>query len=109
MRDLARLRALAWHFNVYWTAIGGPESSIFWLNQWSAFSCPEQLADIDGLQADGEKGGRHHGEPHLTLEEWIVEAVPAYFDETVGAVQTAIQDAKTAVAKRSSAPYAKPK
>jgi Cytosol aminopeptidase family, N-terminal domain len=45
----------------------------------------------------------------FTLEEWIVEAGPAYFDETVGAVQTAIQDAKTAVAKRSSDPYAKPK
>ena len=43
----------------------------------------------------------------FTLEEWIVEAGPAYFDETVGAVQTAIQDAKTAAAKRSSDPYAK--
>ena len=45
----------------------------------------------------------------FALDEWIVEAGPAYFDETVGAVQRAIQDAKTAVAKRSSDPYAKPK
>jgi len=45
----------------------------------------------------------------FTLEEWIVEAGPAFFDETVGAAQTAIKDAKTAVAKRSSNPYTKPK
>ena len=45
----------------------------------------------------------------FALDEWIVEAGPAYFDETVGAVQRAIQDAKTAVAKRSSDPYSKPK
>src|SRR5256714_10051832 len=45
----------------------------------------------------------------FTLEEWIVEAGPAYFDETVGAIQTAIQDAKTAAANRSLDPYAKRK
>jgi Cytosol aminopeptidase family, N-terminal domain len=44
-----------------------------------------------------------------TLDEWIVEAGPAFFDETVGAAQTAVKDAKAAVAKRSSKPYANPK
>jgi hypothetical protein len=41
----------------------------------------------------------------FTLEEWIVEAGPAYFDETVAAAQTAIKQAKTAADKRTAAPY----
>jgi hypothetical protein len=43
------------------------------------------------------------------LEEWIMEAGPTYFDETVAAAQKAMEEAKAAVAKRSSEPYAKPK
>src|SRR5262245_28543658 len=45
----------------------------------------------------------------FTLEEWIVEAGPAYFDETVSAAQTAIKDAKDAAAKRQTQPYGKAK
>jgi hypothetical protein len=45
----------------------------------------------------------------FTLEEWIVEAGPAYFDETVGAAQTAIKEARTAAAKRTTEPYTRPK
>ena len=45
----------------------------------------------------------------FTLEEWIVEAGPFYFDETVSAAQTAINDAKGAAAKRKGEPYGKPK
>ena len=45
----------------------------------------------------------------FTLEEWVVEAGPDYFDETVGAAQTAIKEARTAAAKRTATPYAKPK
>jgi hypothetical protein len=41
----------------------------------------------------------------FTLEEWIVEAGPAYFDETAGAVQTALKEAKTEVTKRPPNPY----
>jgi Cytosol aminopeptidase family, N-terminal domain len=45
----------------------------------------------------------------FTLEEWNVEAGQAYFDETAVAAQTAINEAKTAAAKRPSDPYTKPK
>lgn len=42
------------------------------------------------------------------LTEWIVEAGPAYFDETAVAVQTAIKDAKTFASQRSKESYRRP-
>ncbi len=41
----------------------------------------------------------------FTLEEWVVEAGPDYFDDTVKGVQKGIEDAKVAAAKRPSDPY----
>jgi hypothetical protein len=40
----------------------------------------------------------------FTLEEWVVEAGPDYFDDTVKGVQKGIDEAKTVAAKRPSAP-----
>jgi len=40
-----------------------------------------------------------------TLKEWIVEAGPAYFDETVTAVDSAIHQAEAAIAARPSSSY----
>jgi len=40
-----------------------------------------------------------------TLKEWIVEAGPAFFDETVIGAQKAIQEAEAAIAQRFTAPY----
>jgi hypothetical protein len=40
------------------------------------------------------------------LEEWVVEAGPDYFDDTVKGVQQGIEEAKAAAAKRPSDPYA---
>lgn len=45
----------------------------------------------------------------FTLDEWDVEAGPKYFDETVAGVQTAINDAATAIEKRRRDLYARPK
>ena len=45
----------------------------------------------------------------FTLEEWLVEAGPAYFDETATGVQTAIHDANQALAKRSAEPLTRAK
>lgn len=45
----------------------------------------------------------------FALEEWIVEAGQTYFDETVTGVEKAIQQATTALKKRTSQPYAAPK
>src|SRR5262245_34510552 len=42
----------------------------------------------------------------FTLEQWNVEAGPAFFDETVAGVQKGIEQAKAAAARRSSDPYA---
>jgi hypothetical protein len=42
-----------------------------------------------------------------TLEEWVVEAGPAYFDETIVGVKKAIAEATTAAADRESKPYSK--
>jgi hypothetical protein len=39
------------------------------------------------------------------LEEWIVEAGPQFFDETAIAAQKAIQQAQTALRKRTAEPY----
>jgi hypothetical protein len=41
----------------------------------------------------------------FTLEEWVAEAGPTFFDDTVPGAQKGIDDAKAAIAKRSSAPY----
>ena len=41
----------------------------------------------------------------FTLEEWVVEAGPDYFDETVTGVKKGIEEAKDAAAKRPSTPY----
>jgi hypothetical protein len=45
----------------------------------------------------------------FTLDEWIVEAGPQYFDETATAVEKAIQQATTAVNDRSAEPYTQSK
>src|SRR4051794_3319485 len=42
----------------------------------------------------------------FTLEQWNVEAGPAFFDDTVAGVRKGIEGAKAAVGKRSSDPYA---
>jgi len=42
----------------------------------------------------------------FTLDEWVVEAGPDYFDDTVTGVQKGIEEAKAAAAKRPSDPYA---
>jgi hypothetical protein len=41
----------------------------------------------------------------FTLEEWVVEAGPAYFDETVAGVKKAIAEAGDAVKARDPKPY----
>src|SRR5438552_3626606 len=45
----------------------------------------------------------------FTLDEWIVEAGPQYFDETVTAVQKAIQQATTALKDRRAEPLIRSK
>jgi hypothetical protein len=45
----------------------------------------------------------------FTLDEWSVEAGPAYFDETVAGVQKAIQQAGKAIQDRSAKPFSKNK
>ena len=45
----------------------------------------------------------------FTLDEWIVEAGPQYFDETTTAVEKAIQQVTTALKDRSAEPYIRPK
>jgi hypothetical protein len=45
----------------------------------------------------------------FTLDEWIVEAGPSYFDVTKVGIQQGIEDASAAIAKRSTDPYASKK
>ena len=45
----------------------------------------------------------------FALEEWIVEAGQEYFDETVTAFATAIQQATTALKSRAAEPYVRPR
>jgi hypothetical protein len=45
----------------------------------------------------------------FALDEWIVEAGPMYFDETVTAVEKAIQQVTTALKDRSAEPYMRSK
>src|SRR3954471_5317600 len=42
----------------------------------------------------------------FTLEQWNVEAGPAFFDDTVAGVEKGIGEAKAAAGKRSTEPYA---
>ncbi|MFL5330015.1 MAG: M17 family peptidase N-terminal domain-containing protein [Gemmataceae bacterium] len=42
----------------------------------------------------------------FVLEEWWVEAGPAYYDETIAGVRKAVQEATAAIASRPTAPYA---
>jgi hypothetical protein len=44
-----------------------------------------------------------------TLEEWVVEAGPAFFDDTVKGAEKGIAGAKKAAADRPAAPYVKKK
>lgn len=41
------------------------------------------------------------------LEQWVVEAGPTFFDETVAGVQRAIQEANSSLSKRSDRPFSK--
>jgi len=41
----------------------------------------------------------------FTLEEWSVEAGPAFFDETVTAAEQAIKQANAALKERAKEPY----
>jgi hypothetical protein len=43
------------------------------------------------------------------LDEWIVEAGPQYFDETVTAVEKAIQQVAASLKERSVEPYIRSK
>src|SRR5207248_8825184 len=45
----------------------------------------------------------------FTLEQWNVEAGPAFFDDTAAGVQKGIDEAKATAAKRPAEPYIKPK
>jgi hypothetical protein len=42
----------------------------------------------------------------FTLEEWVLEAGPRYFADTVAGVQKAVKQASSAIDTRSSRPYA---
>jgi hypothetical protein len=47
--------------------------------------------------------------PEYTLEEWVVEAGPVYFDETVAGVERGIAEAKRIAGERPSVSYARKK
>lgn len=60
------------------------------------------------LARDTERRLREQGlSGSQPIEEWISEAGPKYFDETVSAVRKAAQDASTALDSRPSTPYAR--
>jgi hypothetical protein len=62
------------------------------------------------LAYDTEKRLQNEGLARpFTLEEWIVEAGPQYFDETATAVEAAIQQAKSALKRRTAEPYMRTK
>src|SRR5207253_2201365 len=59
------------------------------------------------LAYDTEKRLQKEGQAKAyTLDEWLQEAGPAYFDETVAAAKKAAADASAAIAARPPAPYA---
>jgi hypothetical protein len=71
-----------------------------------------EIAVVQGmlLAYDTEKRLQKEGlAKPFTLEEWNVEAGPAYFDETVTAVEKAIKQANAALKDRSKEPYITPK
>jgi hypothetical protein len=62
------------------------------------------------LAYDTEKRLQKEGlSKEFNLEQWNVEAGPAYFDETVTGVQKAIEEADKAIKDRSTQPYSKGK
>jgi Cytosol aminopeptidase family, N-terminal domain len=62
------------------------------------------------LAYDTEKRLQKEGlSKDFTLEQWNVEAGPAYFDETVAGVQKAIEQAHKAIEERSAEPLMKGK
>lgn len=71
-----------------------------------------EIAIVQGmlLAYDTEKRLQKEGlaKPFM-LDEWIVEAGPGYFDETVTAVEKAIKHANTALKDRSKEAYIHPK
>src|SRR4051794_38858572 len=59
------------------------------------------------LAYDTEKRLQKQGlAKEFTLEQWNVEAGPAFFDDTVAGTRQGIEDARAAAAGRSSDPYA---
>jgi hypothetical protein len=59
------------------------------------------------LAYDTEKRLQKEGlAKEFTLEQWNVEAGPAFFDDTVVGVQKGIEEAKAAAAKRPAGAYA---
>jgi hypothetical protein len=40
-----------------------------------------------------------------SIDEWVCEAGPKYFDETVSGVSKAVKEAESAIAARPPAPY----
>src|SRR5205823_495293 len=59
------------------------------------------------LAYDTEKRLAKEGFAHdFALEEWVQEAGPDYFQETVGAAQKAVKEAEAAIARRGQAGYA---
>src|SRR5438552_3672428 len=58
------------------------------------------------LAYDTEKRLQKEGlAKQFTLEQWNVEAGPAFFDDTIAGVEKGLKEAKTAAARRSSDPY----
>jgi Cytosol aminopeptidase family, N-terminal domain len=62
------------------------------------------LAYDTELRLQKEKLGKD-----FTLETWVVEAGPDYFDDTLSGIQKAIGEAKEALTRRSTDPYQKAK
>ena len=54
------------------------------------------------LQKEGLASG-------YTLDEWVVEVGPAYFDDTVTGVERGIGEGRKLAGERPAAPYARPK
>lgn len=62
------------------------------------------------LAYDTEKGLQQQGLARsFDLEEWIVEAGPAFFDDTVLGVREAIREAEATITLRSAIPDSKPR
>ena len=71
--------------------------------------CDVETAVIRGLLLAYDTDQRLQKEglaPEFTLEEWIVEAGPAFFKETIAGAEKGIAEAKAAVAARPATNYA---